>query len=153
MPPTGPLSSTEVCEHVPVTTLAGHDDTSPPVSHAPQEWSHSPKHGVTASMDESEANPFHRLVEVRLEAECLLGERSWFLLSCYGKLMDGPRAGSYVSGIPSEVQIDIVHRLVRGETIHVHLMHRHRSGHYEASSLRWSQHGLVMVFRDREEPA
>jgi hypothetical protein len=36
----------------------------------------------------------------------------------------------------------------------VHLMHRHVSGTYESSALRWSQAGgLVMVFRDREEKA
>jgi len=104
-------------------------------------------------MDEPEGNPFPRYIAVHLEAQSLLGERSWFLLSCYGKLMDGPFAGSYVSGIASNAQLELVHRLARGETIPVHLMHRHRSGNYEASSLRWSQSGLVMVFRDREVPA
>jgi hypothetical protein len=101
-------------------------------------------------MDKPESNPLLRFLEVHLEAERLLGERSWSLLSGYGKLMDGPAAGSYVSGIASDAQLELVHRLVRGETIPVHLMHRHRSGNYEASSLRWSQRGLVMVFRDRE---
>lgn len=97
-------------------------------------------------------NPFRRLIEVHAEAERLLGLRSWFLLSCYGKLMDGPDAGSYVSGIAYDDQLELVRRLVEGETVSVHLMHRHRSGHYEASSLRWSPAGLVMVFRDREVP-
>lgn len=103
--------------------------------------------------DELEGNPFQRHLEVRLEAVRLLGERPWFLLSAYGKLMDGPRAGFYVSGLASDAQLELVHRLVRGETIPVHLMHRHRSGHYEVSFLRWSPGGLVMVFRDREVPA
>lgn len=89
-------------------------------------------------------------IEVRRAAENLIGERAWFLLSQYGKLMDGPRAGSYVSGIAADAQLELVRRLAIGETVSVHLMHRHRSGNYDASSLRWSPGGLVMVFRDRE---
>jgi len=104
-------------------------------------------------MDTPGHNIFQRHIEVRQEAERLLGERSWSLLSSYGKLMDGPRSGSYVSGIPYDDQLAIVHRLVRGETVDVHLMHRHRSGDYRASSLRWTSGGLVMVFPDREVPA
>lgn len=100
-----------------------------------------------------EDNPFRRLIEVHAEAERLLGLRAWFLLSCYGKLMDGPNAGSYVSGIAFDAQLELVRQLVDGQTVQVHLMHRHRSGDYEASALRWSQSGLVMVFRDREVPA
>ena len=100
-------------------------------------------------MNDANESPLVRLIEVRREAEMLLGERSWFLLSCYGKLMDGPQVGSYVSGLSYEDQLDLIHRLVRGETVDVHLMHRHRSGNYEASSLRWSKDGLVMVFGDR----
>lgn len=104
-------------------------------------------------MDESNYGPFQRRIEIQREAERLLGERSWFLLSCYGKVMDGTRAGSYVSGIPYDEQLDLVHCLARGETVAVHLMHRHRSGHYDASSSRWSKGQLVMVFKDREVPA
>ena len=103
--------------------------------------------------DELESNPFRRHLEVRLEAVRLLGERPWFLLSSYGKLMDGPHAGFYVSGLASDAQLELVHRLASGKTIPVHLMHRHRSGNYEVSSLRWSESGLVMVFRDGEVPA
>lgn len=95
-----------------------------------------------------------RHVEVGRKAEGLLGKRAWALLCSYGRLMDGPHAGLYVSGLPYRIQLDIVQRLVHGETVAVHLMHRHRSGHYEASWLRWSQDGgLVMVFRDREVKA
>lgn len=105
-------------------------------------------------MNDQTVNALRRQIEVRQEAESLIGERAWALLSCYGRLMDGPHAGSYVSGVPFALQLDLVHRLTRGETVCVHLMHRHQSGHYEASSLRWSPGaGLVMGFRDREEEA
>jgi hypothetical protein len=105
-------------------------------------------------MDDSAFNEFQRYIEVRLEAEGLIGKRAWALLSSYGRLMGGPHTGLYVSGVPFVVQLDIVRRLVRGEAVPVHLMHRHRSGHYESSWLRWSQGvGFVMLFRDREEKA
>lgn len=95
-----------------------------------------------------------RRIEVRLEAEGLIGKRAWALLSSYGRLMDGPHSGQYVSGVPYAVQLDLVHRLSRGETVSVHLMHRHVSGTYESSELRWSlDGGFVMAFRDREEKA
>ena len=101
-------------------------------------------------MDQPAFNIFRLRLEVHRKAEYLIGSRSWFLLSCYGKLMDGPHAGSYVSGISFEEQLELLHRLVRGETVPVHLMHRHKSGHYEASSLRWSRGDLWMVFCDRQ---
>jgi len=88
--------------------------------------------------------------EVRREAERTIGERAWFLLSCYGKVMAGPDSGTYVSGLACAEQLDLVHRLQSGETVPVHLMHRHRSGNYEASALRWTPISLVMVFSDRE---
>lgn len=90
------------------------------------------------------------VVELKREAESVLGERSWRLVSSYGKLMGGPHSGLYVSGVPFDVQRDIVRRLAAGETLLIHLMHTHRSGHYEPSSLRWSQGELTMVFADRE---
>lgn len=105
-------------------------------------------------MDDPTVNPFLRQIEVGREAEGLIGVRAWALLCSYGRLMDGPHSGSYVSGVPFAVQLDLVHRLTRGETVSVHLMHRHVSGNYESSSLRWLQKGdLVMVFHDREEKA
>lgn len=105
-------------------------------------------------MDYSPDKDFQRHIEVRREAEELIGERAWALLSSYGRLMDGPYTGLYVSGVPYAVQLDIVQRLSLGETVCVHLMHRHVSGDYESSALRWSQSsGLVMVFRDRDEEA
>ena len=105
-------------------------------------------------MDDSASNEFQRHIEVRLEAEGLIGKRACALLCSYGRLMGGPHTGLYVSGVPFAVQLDLVQRLKRGETVSVHLMHRHVSGNYESSALRWSQSsGLVMVFRDRDEEA
>jgi len=96
---------------------------------------------------------FQRRVAVKLEAEGLIGSQAWSLLSSYGRVMSGPHSGSYVSGVPFAVQLDLVHRLTSGETVPVHLMHRHRSG-AESSWLRWSPGtGFVMMFRDREEKA
>jgi hypothetical protein len=40
-----------------------------------------------------------RHAEVCREAERIIGERAWHLLSFYGKLMAGPRSGSYVSAL------------------------------------------------------
>ena len=104
-------------------------------------------------MDDELGLALLRHMQLRTEAELLIGERSWFLLSCYGKLMSGPHAGSYVSALATSEQRALVKQLVDGDVVEVHLMHRHRSGHYEASSLRWAEGELVMVFKDREVPA
>lgn len=105
-------------------------------------------------MDQANLATFRQLLLLDRLAERLLGKRSWALLSCYGRFMTGPHTGSYVSGVPFAVQHEIIHRLARGETVPVHLMHRHVSGNYESSSLRWSRSGgFVMAFPDREEKA
>ena len=104
-------------------------------------------------MDNPSPDALRQYLQHRAEAERLLGERPWFLVESYGKLMDGPHAGSYVSALSGKEKLDLARRLVAGETVHVHLMHRHRSGNYEASSLRWDDGKLVMVFRDRERIA
>ena len=88
--------------------------------------------------------------EVDRTAKSALGERAWRLVKSYGKLMGGPYSGRYVSGVPFNVQGEIVRELVAGETLLIHLMHTHRSGHYESSSLRWVQGELIMVYADRE---
>lgn len=75
------------------------------------------------------------------------------MLVSYGKVMDDPHAGSYVSGLPMQEQQAMLSCLIRGETVAVHLMHRHKSGCYEASPLRLSSAGLDMVFPDRVEDA
>ena len=105
-------------------------------------------------MDDATLATFRqRLMLMRL-AERRLGRRSWFLLSCYGRLMTGPHSGSYVSGVPFALQRELIHQLTRGETVPVHLMHKHVSGSSESSELHWSQdRGFVMVFPDREEKA
>lgn len=91
-----------------------------------------------------------RRMDVVRRAKELLGERASFLLLRHGKVMTGPNVGKYMSVLASSELLDLVERLARGETVSVHLMHRHGSGCYEASSLRMSNEGLVMVFPDRE---
>lgn len=93
------------------------------------------------------------VVDLKREAELALGERSWRLVSSYGRLMGGPYSGLYVSGVPFDVQRELVQRLADGETLLVHLMHTHRSGNHEASSLRWSEGKLIVVYANREVPA
>lgn len=90
-------------------------------------------------------------VELTRYGQAKLGVKGWGLLNSYGKLMTGPPYGGlYVSGVPCEIGKAFIDALVRGETIEVHLMHRHRSGNYEASSLRWLDGQFWMVFDDRE---
>jgi len=101
------------------------------------------------AVDKPSQFALRQYMQYRAEGERLLGDRAWFLLESYGKLMDGPHSGSYVSALPGKEKLDLARRLVAGETIYVHLMHRHRSGNYEASSLRLVDGKLVMVFRDR----
>ena len=105
-------------------------------------------------MRESEKGALWTRVELTRYGQEQLGVREWGLLHSYGKLMTGePFGGLYVSGVPCVMGRAFVDALVRGETIAVHLMHKHRSGHYEASSLRLQDGRLVMVFDDREELA
>lgn len=108
---------------------------------------------LDANVDAGSLHAFRHHMQLRAEAERLLGDRAWFLLESYGKLMAGRHSGLYVSGLPGEEQLALAKGLIAGETVHVHLMHRHRSGNYEASSLRWYDGKLVMVFRDRERVA
>lgn len=105
-------------------------------------------------MDEDAKRALWARVELTQYGEEKLGPPQWSLLCSYGKLMTGPPLGGlYVSGIHCEAARDIIDSLVRGETVDVHLMHRHRSGHYEASSLRWRHGCFWMVFDDRVELA
>lgn len=101
----------------------------------------SPMDAVRASMELSQF------------AESLIGVNNWRLLRSYGKVMSGPYSGSYVSGVPFELARQIVLALTQGKEVHVHLMHRHRSGNYEASQTRLVDGRLEMVFKDRVEPA
>lgn len=95
----------------------------------------------------------HRRARVRADAERLVGVNEWMLIEKYGRLTAGPHTGCYVSSLPVDAWLQIAKCLVAGETLRIHLMHRHRSGHHEASNLRWSNGELLAVFRDREEVA
>lgn len=78
----------------------------------------------------------HLFVALRQYGEVALGFRNWFLLANYGRLMSGPNSGQYVSGLPPPATRSVIDALVSGETVDVHLMHRHQSGCYESSRLR-----------------
>lgn len=81
-----------------------------------------------------------------------LGPTQWRLIEYFGKVMSGPPYGGlYVSGIPSNVARLIVEHLMAGEIVKVHLMHRHRSGCYEASDLCLRAGRLIMLFDNRCE--
>jgi hypothetical protein len=86
-------------------------------------------------------------------ARSALSERGWRLLERYGRLMDGPNSGRYVSGLKVSEAVALVEALVRGDELKIHLMHRHQSGNYEHSALRLVNGRLVMRFPDREEQA
>lgn len=92
-------------------------------------------------------------VELARDGTSVLGERGWMLFSQYGRVMNGPHQGLYVSGIPTVDARVLLAQLASGNRIPVHLMHRHRSGHYESSSLRLRGGDLVMQFPEREELA
>ena len=94
----------------------------------------------TTTMKKDSADGILQYIEIQKQAEGLLGERAFALLRSFGKLMGGPQSGLYVSGLPATGQLMLVQRLLAGDTVEVHLMHRHRSGNYESSSLRWT-HG------------
>jgi hypothetical protein len=110
-------------------------------------------------MTERKAEPMFTLESVmrdaalRREGEQLLGARNFFLLESYGQFMNGPYSGRYVSATPMTAHLGLARRLVAGETLDIHLMHRHVSGNYESSMLCWREGRLFMVFEDREELA
>jgi hypothetical protein len=90
---------------------------------------------------------------VRAYADEVLGKRQAHLLRRYGRVMSGPCSGSYVSGIAPSAARAYIEAMARGEEIPVHLMHRHRSGTYESSSLQMVDGRLIMKFDDRTELA
>jgi hypothetical protein len=104
--------------------------------------------------EQEEQKEWEARARVAEHGEQLLGRVQWFLFSCYGKCMSGPPySGLYVSGMPFAEVHRLLDALAGGETIPVHLMHRHRSGHYQRSSLSLRQGVLMMVYADRELPA
>lgn len=105
---------------------------------------------VVASPELAAAIEWHQLAQ---EAEALLGERGWVLLRSFGRMMSGPYSGRYVSALaPDEVRA-LLAALQRGARIPVHLMHRHQSGNYEASTLSLADGCLMMHYPDRSEAA
>ena len=104
-------------------------------------------------MDPTERLALRKWLAMYKSAGAALGDRNWRLLCSYGRVMCGPHGGLYVSGIPMPAAQAFIAALLRGEEIPVHLMHRHRSGNYESSSLRLVDGQLVMRFDDRTELA
>jgi hypothetical protein len=96
-------------------------------------------------------NPLLARLELHRHGERVLGERSWFLFSTYGRVMSGPHSGQYVSGLPDFDVRALLDALVAGYAVDVHLMHRHKSGNYESSLVHIVAGALVMTFPDREE--
>jgi hypothetical protein len=96
------------------------------------------------------AREWHALAQ---QGEALLGRKGWTLLRGYGRMMSGPYSGQYVSALPAAEAAVLLKALQRGETIPVHLMHRHRSGCYEASFLSLADGRLLMHYPGRTEPA
>jgi hypothetical protein len=87
------------------------------------------------------------------ESEALLGPTGWALLRSYGRVMSGTYSGQYVSALPSAEVQNLLHALKRGERIPVHLMHRHRSGCYESSSLSLVEGRLLMHYLEGTQSA
>jgi hypothetical protein len=96
------------------------------------------------------AREWHRLGE---EGEAVLGTGGWSLFRSFGRIMSGAYSGRYVSALPREEVLALLEALRRGERIPIHLMHRHRTGHYEASCLSLDEGRLMMHYVDRSEPA
>ena len=91
--------------------------------------------------------------ELVRRAEQILGARGWAVLYAYGRLMSGPRSGIYLSALPLEEIGLTIDRLADGCELDIHLMHRYRSDHQEASRLLLIGGKLFMRYRDRDEPA
>ena len=104
-------------------------------------------------MTQGSENPLLARFELHRHGERVLGERSWFLFSTYGRMMSGPHSGQYVSGLPDIEVRALIDALVTGHGVDIHLMHRHKSGNYESSRLHIVSGALVMTFPDREELA
>lgn len=104
-------------------------------------------------MDPKERLALRKWLAMYQSAGAALGDRNWRLLCSYGRVMSGPHGGLYVSGIPMPAAQAFIAALLRGEEVPVHLMHRHVSGNYESSRLRFDGTRLWMCFADRAELA
>lgn len=78
----------------------------------------------------------------------VLGHAGWRLFWRYGKVMHGPNAGLYISGLPFPAIRCIIDSLAKGEPVDVHLMHMHVSGSSEASTLQLVGGRLLQRCRD-----
>lgn len=115
---------------------------------------------MTRRLNRTSSPPMHQVLEatlelhqIRQEGQTLLGVTGWALFRSYGRIVSGPYSGSYVSGVPVDEVRRLLTALKQGQRIPVHLMHRHRSGNYEASELSLSDGRLLMHFAARSEPA
>ena len=104
-------------------------------------------------MDPDESQALLAWLGLYQTAQVALGDRNWRLIHSYGRVMDGPHSGRYISGIPMSAVQAFMDALLRGEEFSVHLMHRHVSGNYESSRLRFDGNRLWMHFDDRTELA
>lgn len=121
----------------------------PEVADAAKDGEHAKAAALAANADAVEVAAYKALSGY---ARAALGPEQWSLLRFFGKVMDGgPLGGLYVSGLVSHEARLIVDELVAGEVVEIHLMHRHRSGHYEASSLCRRNGRLIMLFDGRSE--
>lgn len=91
-----------------------------------------------------------RLDALAIEA---MGARNWSLVSRYGRVMDGEHSGRYCSALPHRYALKLVRALAGGDSVPVHLMHRHVSGCYESSRLLLRAERLWMLYDDRSEVA
>jgi len=104
-------------------------------------------------MKADERRAFEEQLELYRFAYKVLGPKAHRLLVRCGRVMSGPYGGLYVSGIPTAVARELIERLVNGDEICVHLMHRHVSGNYESSRTRYVGSRLWMLLDDRSELA
>ena len=104
-------------------------------------------------MDPDESQALLAWLGLYQTAQVALGDRNWRLIHSYGRVMEGPHSGLYVSGIPMPAVEAFIDALLSGDEISVHLMHRHVSGNYESSRLSFDGRRLWMRFDDRTELA
>lgn len=97
---------------------------------------------------DSDRKALEDYLALQRDAERLLGQRAWSLVRSYGKVMSGPDAGQYVSGIATVKARKLVVALAKGKRVNVHLMHRHQSGNYRVSSLVLQDGRLLMIYTD-----
>jgi hypothetical protein len=107
---------------------------------------------VTANLTDGEKNVWEIYLVLNEYASDSLGPKQWRLVQGFGKIMDGGQnSGLYISSLSAEEARAIVDDLMDGRIVKVHLMHRHVSGIYEASSLCRRAGRLIMMFDDRSE--